>query len=141
MSKNATAQVLPVQTEEKPVMEVVYPEKNKQKTDLQEKAEDVQALPTAKEVLKPLTIDELKRKVELLTRYAQKHGELTEKRKQVENFIISHDKETATVMVHDAQGEVFQSNSPKTIGKLIEFWLEEFTTAISETESKMREIA
>ena len=141
MSKNATAQATPVQTEETHKMEVVYPKKEKVKTDLQEKAEDVQPLTQIKEEAKPLTIDELKRKAELLTMYAQKHGELTEKRKQVENFIISHDKETATVMVHDAQGEVFQSNSPKTIGKLIEFWLEEFTSAINETESKMREIA
>lgn len=129
MSKNATAQATPVQTQEETrKMEVIFSEKETAKTEVIEE-------------VKPLTIDELKRKAELLTRYAQKHGELTEKRKQVENFIISHDKETATVMVHDAQGEVFQSNSPKTIGKLIEFWLEEFTSAINETESKMREIA
>ena len=101
-------------------------QKNEQKT------EDVklQIVPKTDEVNQPstepklLTIDEIKRKNEVLRRLTAKYDTLQDKRRRVENFKISHDTDTATVTVSDATGEVFESNSPKTIGKLIEFWQE-----------------
>lgn|GEM_PF-2707680 len=90
---------------------------------------------------KPLSIEEIKRKHEKLSRLTAKWDELTEKRRKVENFAISHDQDTATVRVRDASREVFESNSPKTISQLIEFWMDEFSEAIQKVETELRELA
>ena len=87
------------------------------------------------------SIEDNKRKSEVLSRLAVKWDTLAEKRRRVENFAISHDGDTASAIVRDSQGEVFESNSPKTIGKLIEFWKSEFSEAIANVEMEMREIA
>jgi hypothetical protein len=88
-----------------------------------------------------LSIEDIKRKSEVLNRLTVKWDTLTEKRRKVENFAISHDGDTSAAIVRDAHGEVFESNSPKTIGKLIEFWKAEFSEAIANVEKEMREIA
>ena len=87
------------------------------------------------------SIEDIKRKSEVLSRLTVKWDTLAEKRRRVENFAISHDGDTASAIVRDSQGEVFESNSPKTIGKLIEFWKAEFSEAIANVEKEMREIA
>ncbi len=105
-------------------------------------AEEVKPEPTAAITEKPVkSIEDIKRKSEVLSRLAVKWDALNEKRKRVENFAISHDGDTAAVRVFDASGEVFESNSPKTIGKLIEFWKEEFSDTLEKVEKEMREIA
>ena len=92
--------------------------------------------------VKPVqSIEDIKRKSEVLNRLTVKWDTLTEKRRKVENFAISHDGDTSSAIVRDAHGEVFESNSPKTIGKLIEFWKAEFSEAIANVEKEMREIA
>ncbi len=106
--------------------------------------EERQAAPTPEPIAEPKpvqSIEEIKRKSEVLSRLSVKWDSLNEKRRRVEDFAISHDGDTASVRVKDAQGEVFESNSPKTIGKLIEFWKEEFSDAIAGVEKEMREIA
>jgi hypothetical protein len=91
---------------------------------------------------KPIqSIEDIKRKSEVLNRLTVKWDTLTEKRRKAENFAISHDGDTSAAIVRDAHGEVFESNSPKTIGKLIEFWKAEFSEAIANVEKEMREIA
>ena len=141
MTTNSAAQK--VQEVEKPTMTVVKPqtEKKAEVKNLQKKAEDAESTPVVQEKPKPLTIEEIKRKSEVLSRLAAKYDLLQEKRRRVENFKISHDHDSASVQVSDAHGEVFESNSPKTIGKLLEFWFAEFSEAIQETENQMREIA
>lgn len=111
------------------------------------KTNDVNESKSAEEV-KPvettvtqLTIEDIKRKNEVLRRLTAKYDLLQDKRRRVENFAISHDQDTASVTVSDATGEVFESNSPKTINKLIEFWKEEFNSALSEVEKEIRENA
>ena len=106
--------------------------------------EERQAAPTPEPIAEPKqvqSIEEIKRKSEVLSRLSVKWDSLNEKRRRVEDFAISHDGDTASVRVRDAQGELFESNSPKTIGKLIEFWKEEFSEAIAGVEKEMREIA
>ena len=93
------------------------------------------------EVKPVLSIEDIKRKSEVLSRLSVKWDSLAEKRRRVENFAISHDGDTASAIIRDAQGEVFESNSPKTIGQLIEFWKAEFSEAIANVEKEMREIA
>ena len=109
-----------------------------------EAEEERQAAPTPEPIAEPKpvqSIEEIKRKSEVLSRLSVKWDSLNEKRRRVEDFAISHDGDTASVRVRDAQGELFESNSPKTIGKLIEFWKEEFAEAINSVEKEMREIA
>ena len=102
----------------------------------------VEPAPAAIIEAKPVqSIEDIKRKSEVLSRLAVKWDTLAEKRRRVENFAISHDEDTASAIIRDAQGEVFESNSPKTIGKLIEFWKAEFSEAIANVEKEMREIA
>ncbi len=139
MSKNSAAQK--VQESETPKMTVVKPqEERKAEVINKTKAEDVSFSPVIQEI-KTLTIEEIKRKSEVLSRLAAKYDQLQEKRKQVENFKLSHDKDSTLVRVLDASGEAFESSSPKTIGKLLDFWFEEFTEGLKETENQMREIA
>ena len=104
--------------------------------------EEVKPEPTAAITEKPVqSIEDIKRKSEVLSRLAKKYDDLIDKRNRVEDFVISHDSETASVKVKDAMNYTFESNSPKTIGKLIEFWKEEFSEAIASVEKQMREIA
>jgi hypothetical protein len=105
-------------------------------------AEEAATAPTPIAEAKPvLSIEDIKRKSEVLSRLSVKWDSLAEKRRRVENFAISHDGDTASAIIRDAQGEVFESNSPKTIGQLIEFWKAEFSEAIANVEKEMREIA
>ena len=160
MQKNGNAQrVLVV----KPAMTIVEPKKEGVSTQVinlkaaAEEAQEVKAEKTpeplpvqeVKPEAKPepiqekavLSIEDIKRKNEVLSRLTAKWDALAEKRRRVENFAISYDTDTANVIVRDANGEVFDSNSPKTIGKLIEFWKSEFSEAIAQVEKEMREIA
>lgn len=131
MSTNLTAQKIE-QGASAPKMQVVKNEKTTPKTEANK--ETLKA-----EEHKFPTIEEIKRKNEVLRRLTERYDSLQDKRRRVENFHISHDRDTATVTVEDASGEVFESNSPKTIGKLIDFWKEEFNSALADLEKEIRE--
>lgn len=152
MKNQATAQkvqdVIPTMT----IAEPTAKEKTAKVINFKSSAEDVKSEPTISEEVKPnqteaitekhvQSIEDIKRKSEVLSRLTVKWDALNEKRKRVENFAISHDGDTAAVRVFDASGEVFESNSPKTIIKLIEFWEDEFSEALEKVEKEMREIA
>ena len=144
----ATAEEVPSETI---TDEVTAPEASTETTAQEAAAEEVTATATIIEPtpapapiieVKPIqSIEDIKRKSEVLNRLTVKWDTLTEKRRKVENFAISHDGDTSAAIVRDAHGEVFESNSPKTIGKLIEFWKAEFSEAIANVEKEMREIA
>lgn len=129
---------------------------------LQEKAEDVKAEPIDQEqpkeataiapeevkptehpapTIAPQTIEDIKRKAELLTRLSAKYDDLIEKRKRMENFAVSHDNDTANIVLHDARGESFTSTNPIAIAQFIEFCKLGFSEAIQKIETQMREIA
>ena len=160
MKNDSTArkvqEVIPTMT----IAEKTAPEKSAKVINFKASAEDTASEPIAPEataepqaeqvqeqqqtviVEKPVqSIEDIKRKSEVLSRLTAKWDRLAEKRRRVENFSISHDGDTASAIIRDAQGEVFESNSPKTIGQLIEFWKEEFSEAIAQVEKEMREIA
>ena len=141
MKTNSTAPKLE-QKNELPVLTVVIPEKAEQKEQKTDETPEAPAEPAkVEEAKKQLTIEEIKRKNEILRRLVAKHEDISLKLWRIENFKISADRETATVQVTDASGEEFQSNSPKTIGKLIEFWTDEFKNALAEIEKEIRENA
>lgn len=160
MKNQATAQKVQEGTAQTmTIVEKTATEKNAKVINFKASAEDVKSEPITVEVkpqevkaeevkpehiieTKPIqSIEDIKRKSEVLSRLSAKWDRLNEKRRKVENFSISHDGDTATAIITDALGEEFESNSPKTIGKLLEFWFVEFSEAITEVEKEMREIA
>ena len=141
MKTNSTAPKLE-QKNNLPVLTVVTPEKdvqNEQKTD---ETPEAPTEPAKVEAVKPqLTIEEIKRKNEVLRRLTQRYDEISLKLFKIENFKISSDRDTSSVFLTDANGENFQSNSPKTVQKVIQFWTDEFKNALSEIEKEIRENA
>ena len=133
MKTTSTAQKME-QKNEIPMLTVVTPEK--------EVKTEITAEPAKTEAVKPqLTIEEIKRKNEILRRLTQRYDEVSLKLFKIENFKISSDRDTSSVFLTDANGESFQSNSPKTVQKVIQFWTDEFKNALSEIEKEIRENA
>ena len=150
MKTNSTAQKME-QKNEIPMLTVVTSEKEvKTEIPTEEvkneanpgKAPEAPAEPAkVEEAKKQLTIEEIKRKNEILRRLTQRYDEVSLKLFKIENFKISSDSETSSVFLTDANGESFQSNSPKTVQKVIQFWTDEFKNALSEIEKEIRENA
>ena len=150
MKTTSTAQKME-QKNEIPMLTVVTPEKEvKTEVPAEEvkneanpgKAPEAPAEPAKVEAVKPQpTIEEIKRKNEILRRLTQRYDEVSLKLFKIENFKISSDRETSSVFLTDANGESFQSNSPKTVQKVIQFWTDEFKNALSEIEKEIRENA
>ena len=133
MKTTSTAQKME-QKNEIPMLTVVTPEK--------EVKTEIPAEPAKTEAVKPqLTIEDIKRKNEVLKRLTDKYDRLQDKLRRVENFKLSSDRETATIVVTDSNGEEFMSNSQKTLVQLIAFWHDEFKQAIAEVEKEIRENA
>lgn len=133
MKTTSTAQKIE-QKNEIPMLTVVTPEK--------EVKTEIPAEPAKTEAVKPQpTIEEIKRKNEVLKRLTDKYDRLQDKLRRVENFKLSSDRETATILVTDSNGEEFISNSQKTLVQLIAFWHDEFKQAIAEVEKEIRENA
>ena len=133
MKTTSTAQKME-QKNEIPMLTVVTPEK--------EVKTEISAELTKTEAVKPpLTIEDIKRKNEVLKRLTDKYDRLQDKQRRVENFKLSSDRETATIVVTDSNGEEFMSNSQKTLVQLIAFWHDEFKQAIAEVEKEIRENA
>lgn len=115
-------------------------------TDVQEKKETLKPVLTVSknenstEQKTVITLEQLKNAAITLTLLNQKHDSLTEKMKRLERFSIVHEKENAQIQIVDAKGEEFESNSPKSIAKLIEFWKDEFKEAIDEVETEIRKV-
>lgn len=87
-----------------------------------------------------ITITSIMEKAEKLHLLTMKHEELTGKRKSLDLFEISHDKDNAQLQLADAKGLSFESCNPKCIKKVIDIWKEEFSSAIDETEKQMRSL-
>lgn len=86
-------------------------------------------------------IEDLKARASLMTILSQKHEDLTSKRRELERFAISHDKNNAQMSVVDANGKEFSSSNPKSIGQLLTIWKAEFEEAIKATEEELRAVA
>ena len=142
MKTNSTAQKME-QKNEIPMLTVVTSEKEvKTEVPAEEVKSEAPAEPAKTESVKPQpTIEEIKRKNEILRRLTQRYDEVSLKLFKIENFKISSDRETSSVFLTDANGESFQSNSPKTVQKVIQFWTDEFKNALSEIEKEIRENA
>lgn len=122
----------------KTTMTVVIPQEEK-------KAESKKTKSTSRaqviEEKKIFTIEEIKAKAEILSRLSAKYDDLQRKREKMINFTVSHEEETAEIIIKDAKGESFKSHSPRAISKFIDFCKAEFNESIRELEEHMQEIA
>ena len=85
-----------------------------------------------------VSVSAMLEKAEKLHLLKVKYEELNEKRKRLEKFEISHDKDNAQMTLVDAAGESFESSNPNCIRRLIDIWKEDFAAAIAGVENQMR---
>lgn len=88
---------------------------------------------------RPLTMEELTDKAERLHLLQLKYKEVKEKRKQLENFSISHDNANAQLNLVDAKGLSISTSNPTSINKLLIDWMADLNTALAKVESDMRQ--
>ena len=87
---------------------------------------------------KRLSIDELTDKAERVDLLRQKYQEVREKRKQLESFTISHDKNNAQLTLVDAKGLSISTSNPVAIGKLLSDWMLDLNNHLAKTEEEIR---
>lgn len=87
---------------------------------------------------KRLSIDELTDKAERVYLLRQKYQEVREKRKQLESFTISHDKNNAQLTLVDAKGLSISTSNPVAIGKLLSDWMLNLNNHLVKTEEEIR---
>jgi hypothetical protein len=129
----------------KPVLMISEGGKNKTTSNEVQKPKEVKEKEVKAKEVKPKevvkkepTLQELKNRATIIHLLDEKHTKLTAKRSSLDTFRIKHESENAQIVVTDANGEEFKSSSPKTIGKLIGFWKEEFDEAITEIEIEIK---
>ncbi len=87
---------------------------------------------------KRLSIDELTDKAERVYLLRQKYQEVREKRKQLESFTISHDKNNAQLTLVDAKGLSISTSNPVAIGKLLSDWMLDLNNHLAKPEEEIR---
>lgn len=87
---------------------------------------------------KEISTSSIMEKADKLHLLKNKYEKLNGKRKDLDLFDLSHDKDNAQMQLVDVNGLSFQSSNPRCIKKVIEIWKEEYSIAIDETEKKMR---
>lgn len=87
---------------------------------------------------KRLSIDELTDKAERVYLLRQKYQEVREKRKQLESFTISHDKNNAQLTLVDAKGLSISTSNPVAIVKLLSDWMLDLNNHLAKTEEEIR---
>lgn len=117
-------------------------EKQKQQTKVEKpatvkKEENTQTATST--VPKRLSIDELTDKADRVYLLRQKYQEVREKRKQLESFTISHDKNNAQLTLVDAKGLSISTSNPVAIGKLLTDWMSDLNNHLAKTESEIRQ--
>lgn len=86
----------------------------------------------------PISIEKLADKAERLYLLKQKYHEIKEKRKQVDNFAISHDNNNAQLTLVDANGMSIKTSNPVSIKKLLDDWVIDLDLFLSKVEADMR---
>ena len=115
--------------QEKPKQEATKQEATKQEATKQE---------ATRKLLVPMSIDALMDKADKLYLQRQKYQEIREKRKQLEAFTISHDKNNAQLTLVDAKGLTISTSNPVSIGKLLADWMNDLNEHLKKTEDEIR---
>lgn len=119
--------VAPVQ--EKPVAK----EKQQEKSANQEATFEV-----AKKSPVAMSIDVLMDKADRTYLLRQRYQEIRDKRKQLEAFTISHDKDNAQLTLVDANGLTISTANPVSIGKLLTDWMDDLNKHLKKIEGEIR---
>lgn len=85
-----------------------------------------------------MSIDVLMDKADRTYLLRQKYQEIREKRKQLEAFTISHDKNNAQLTLIDAKGLTISTSNPVSIGKLLADWMNDLNEHLKKTEDEIR---
>lgn len=123
---------------------VVIPTKEKEVVPTVQKVTPVQTQATVKEpntlpVQKHVpTIREMQEKAEKMHLLSQKYDKLCSKKQDIDVFSISHDGDTARMVLTDAKGQRFESSNPVCICQLIDIWKKTYSDAMGKTEEEMR---
>ena len=115
--------------QEKPKQEATKQEATKQEATKQE---------ATRKLLVPMSIDVLMDKADRTYLLRQKYQEIRDKRKQLEAFTISHDKNNAQLTLVDAKGLTISTSNPVSIGKLLADWMNDLNEHLEKTEDEMR---
>lgn len=120
-------------------VEKVEPKQEAKPTEIENQSfkEEVrqQEAPTAP---KRLSIDELTDKADRIYLLRQKFQTVREKRKQLEGFAISHEKDNAQLTLVDANGLTITTSNPVAIGKLLADWMKDINENLERVESEIR---
>lgn len=85
-----------------------------------------------------MSIDTLMDKADRTYLLRQKYQEIREKRKQLEAFTISHDKNNAQLTLVDAKGLTISTSNPVSISKLLADWMDDLNIHLKKTEDEIR---
>ena len=85
-----------------------------------------------------MSIDVLMDKADRTYLLRQKYQEIREKRKQLEAFTISHDKNNAQLTLVDAKGLTISTSNPVSIGNLLTDWMDDLNNHLKKTEDEIR---
>lgn len=138
-----TVVLLPAAKPEEKVKAEVKPQEQPQEIKPQVKPEETAApevKPQEQPVVqaRPLTIDEINDKAERLHTLQMKYQTIKDKRKQLDSFTISHDRNNAQLTLVDADGLEINTSNPQSIGKLLKDWMCDLNTSLSHVEEEMR---
>lgn len=130
--------VLPMAPEEKAEKKVEEATKVTEKTILKEEPQQEAAKVEIPVTKKHLSIDELNDKADRIYLLKGKYQEIREKRKQLEAFTISHDKNNAQLTLVDAKGLTISTSNPMAIRELLMNWMIDLVNHMLKTEEDIR---
>ena len=113
-------------------------EKNEVKEKPQEKTVKQEVVEAPKKSSAAMSIDTLMDKADRTYLLRQKYQEIREKRKQLEAFTISHDKNNAQLTLVDAKGLTISTSNPVSISKLLADWMDDLNIHLKKTEDEIR---
>lgn len=87
---------------------------------------------------KKMSIDELTDKADRVYLLRQKFQTIREKRKQLENFTISHETDNAQLTLVDANQLTITTSNPVAIGKLLADWMKDLNESLEKVEGEIR---
>ena len=96
-----------------------------------------EAKTTDKQQNNVLSVEEKKEQINKLFLMAEKHNELKNSLKQLEEFKISHDSEVCELRINDSKGKTFKSSNPEAISKMIDFCKTSLETKIEVLENQI----
>ena len=103
-----------------------------------EKAEAAKVAPKAEPKPRKMSIDELTDKAEKVYLLQGKYAEVRAKRKQLQNFTIKHEEETAQLTLVDAKGMNIVTHNPTAIKHLLDDWAKDLDNHLLDIESQLR---